>query len=109
MSRVAAATDAFHAIADPTRRAMLDRLRTGELSAGDLAEGIQLSQPALSKHLRVLRDSGLVSVREEGRFRYYGLVSPAMREVADWVGHFETFWPDKLEGLGKHLRRKARE
>lgn len=88
---------------------MLERLRTGELSAGELADGIPLSQPALSKHLRVLRDSGLVMVREEGRFRYYGLVSSTMREIADWVAHFEAFWPKKLDGLGTHLRRKARE
>ena len=88
---------------------MLERLQTGELSAGDLANGFRLSQPALSKHLRVLRDSGLVTVREDGRFRYYGLVSSAIREVADWVAHFETFWPKKLDGLGAHLRRKARE
>ena len=107
MSRVAAATDVFHAIADPTRRAMLERLRAGELSAGNLANGFQLSQPALSKHLRVLRDIGLVTVREEGRFRYYGLVPSTMREVVDWVAHFESFWPKKLDGLGKHLRRKG--
>lgn len=109
MSRVAAATDVFHAIADPTRRAMLERLKAGELSAGDLANGFELTQPALSKHLRVLRDCGLVSVREEGRYRYYGLVGSAIREVVDWAAHFETFWPKKLEGLGAHLRRKARE
>jgi len=101
--------DVFHAIADPTRRAVLDRLRTGELSAGDLADGIQLSQPALSKHLRVLRDSGLVTVRVDGRFRYYGLVSSAMQEIAEWVAHFDMFWPKKLDGLGTHLRKKARE
>jgi DNA-binding transcriptional ArsR family regulator len=109
MSRVAAAADVFHAIADPTRRAMLERLRSSELAAGDLADGFQLSQPALSKHLRVLRDAGLVSVREDGRFRYYALVSPALREIADWIAHFEAFWPSKLDGLGAHLRRKARE
>jgi len=88
---------------------MLERLHAGELSAGDLAKGFALTQPALSKHLRVLRDSGLVSVREEGRFRYYGLVPSAIREVTDWAAYFETFWPKKLDGLGAHLRRKARE
>jgi len=88
---------------------MLERLRAGELSAGDLASGFDLTQPALSKHLRVLRDSGLVSVREDGRFRYYGIVASAIREVVDWAAHFETFWPTKLDGLGAHLRRKAHD
>jgi DNA-binding transcriptional ArsR family regulator len=109
MSRAAATADVFNAIADPTRRAMLERLRSGELAAGDLADGFRLSQPALSKHLRVLRDTGLVTVREDGRFRYYALASPALREVADWIGNFESFWPQKLDGLGAHLRNRANE
>src|SRR5579872_3399335 len=67
MSRVPATRDSFQAIADPTRRAMLDRLQAGELSAGDIAKGFALSQPALSKHLRILREAGLVSVVERGR------------------------------------------
>jgi len=106
MSRVAASRDAFQAIADPTRRAMLARLRDGELTAGDIADGFELTQPALSKHLRVLREAGLVTVADRGRFRVYALVPEALREIVDWLDAFEAFWPARLEALGAHLRSK---
>jgi DNA-binding transcriptional ArsR family regulator len=106
MSR-AEARDHFAAIADPTRRAMLARLRTGALRAGDLAEGFALSQPALSKHLRILREAGLVRVTERGRERLYALDPHGLSDVVDWVAGFEAFWPQKLEALGAHLRGKA--
>ena len=107
MSSAAMGRDIFQAIADPTRRAMLNRLQGGELNAGELAKGFALSQPALSKHLRILREAGLVSVAERGRFRVYALDSVALRGVFDWVSTFEAFWPAKLEALGAHLRGKA--
>jgi DNA-binding transcriptional ArsR family regulator len=108
MSRVAATHDIFQAIADPTRRVMLSRLQAGEMNAGDIAQGFALSQPALSKHLRILREAGLVTVTDRGRYRIYALESRALREVFDWVRAFEAFWPDKLEALGAHLRSKTR-
>jgi DNA-binding transcriptional ArsR family regulator len=106
MSRVSATRDSFQAIADPTRRAMLDRLQAGELSAGDIAKGFALSQPALSKHLRILREAGLVSVVERGRFRLYALEPQALRDIFDWASAYQKFWPQKLEALGTHLRQR---
>ena len=108
MSRVAATHDIFQAIADPTRRVMLSRLQFGEMKAGEIAEGFALSQPALSKHLRILREAGLVTVADRGRFRIYALDPDALRQVFDWVQAFEAFWPNKLEALGTHLRNKPR-
>src|SRR4051812_8324141 len=99
MSRVSATRDSFQAIADPTRRAMLDRLQGGELSAGEIAKGFALSQPALSKHLRILREAGLVSVVERGRFRLYALDPQALQDIFDWVSAYQVFWPQKLEAL----------
>jgi DNA-binding transcriptional ArsR family regulator len=107
MSRASASQDCFHAIADPTRRVLLDRLRHGERTAGELAEGIALSQPALSKHLRVLRESGLVGVRTVGRHRYYFEKPEALREAHDWLSGYETFWAGGLDRLGAHMRGKA--
>lgn len=108
MSRIASDSDSFLAISDPTRRTMLDRLRAGPLSATELTEGIALSQPALSKHLRVLREAGLVEVEVRGRFRYYRQRPEALREVAEWIGGHEAFWGERLGALGEHLRRKRK-
>jgi DNA-binding transcriptional ArsR family regulator len=100
--------DRFQAIADPTRRVMLSRLRGGgELRASAVAEGFALTQPALSKHLRILREAGLVRVTERGRERLYALDPGGFADIIDWVATFETFWPEKLEALGRHLRSKA--
>jgi len=78
------------------------------MTAGDLADGFALSQPALSKHLRVLREAGLVRVTDQGRFRLYALEPEALREVFDWAAAFAAFWPQRLEALGAHLRSKRR-
>jgi len=88
---------------------MLDLLRQGEMSAGALSRGFSLSQPALSKHLRILRDAGLVRVEERGRFRVYQLDPQALHDVFDWVGAYENFWPAKLEELGAHLSRRRKD
>lgn len=84
---------------------MLARLGRSDLSASALSEGLALSQPALSKHLRILREAGLVTVEPQGRFQVYHLEAGAMMEVFDWVAKFEQFWPDRLDALGRHLRR----
>ncbi len=99
---------AFLAIADPTRRAILVALADGEVSATVFVDHFALSQPAISKHLKVLRDSGLVRVRSESRFRYYALEPSALEPVRDWMAHFEHFWINRLEALGAHLRKKKR-
>lgn len=95
--------DVFHAISDPTRRRLLGRLTRSELSVGALAKPFRMSRPAVSQHLRVLRRAGLVKVRRAGRERYYRLYVLRLREVYDWVSHYERFWKDKLTALGKYL------
>lgn len=105
-SRHATKGEAFRAVADPTRRAMLDLLRAGERSVTALCEPFAVSQPAISQHLKVLREAGLVSVRRDGRIHYYKLEPLPLREVADWIDHYEQFWDDKLEALGAYLDRK---
>ena len=103
MSRAAAAADVFHAIADPTRRGLLDGLLAGEASVGQLAAAFDVSLPAISQHLRVLREVGLVAERRVGRERRYRVQPEPLRAVVDWVQHFERFWNEKLDALGRHL------
>ncbi len=98
--------DTFRAIADPTRRAILDLLLDGELAVGALAEHFPISQPALSQHLKILRDTGLVTPRREGKRRLYRVKAAPLREVYDWVGHYERFWDKKLDALEALLDRE---
>lgn len=92
-------TDAFRAVGDPSRRAILDLLADGERAVSDLLAHFEFSQPALSKHLRVLREAGLVAARAVGRQRRYSLRPEALRTVHDWVAHYERFWTEKLDDL----------
>lgn len=103
MPHAGAASDVFHAIADDTRRALLDRLSRGEEAATALSEAFRMTQPAVSQHLKVLRHAGLVAERRVGRFRFYRLQPEPLREVADWVAHYEQFWRLKLAALGQLL------
>ena len=98
--------EAFRAVADPTRRAVLDLLRDGERTVSELCAEFDLTQPAISQHLKVLRETGLVSVRRDGRIHYYKLEAMPLREVAEWVDHYEQFWDDKLEALARYLDAK---
>jgi DNA-binding transcriptional ArsR family regulator len=98
--------DVFAAVGDPTRRAVLDMLSRGQLSAGEIARPFRISRPAISQHLTVLRSAGLVSVRRQGREQIYSLRPAPLREVYDWVDHYRAFWPAKLEALGAYLREK---
>ena len=103
--------DPFHAVADPTRRALLDRLRWGdaavsELTAGLAAAGFALSRPAVSRHLRVLRGARLVRERRggsDGRQRVYALTPDPLREVVGWALAYQAFWEANLTGLKRHL------
>jgi DNA-binding transcriptional ArsR family regulator len=105
-SRRAARRDAvFRALADPTRRAMLDRLRDRESSVGELAEPFAMSQPAVSQHLKVLAEAGLVRARRDGRQRVYRLRPAPLREAFDWLERYARFWGDKLDALGAYLDR----
>jgi len=95
----------FEAVAEPTRRAVLDLLSRQERSVSDLVDRFNLTQPAISHHLRILRQAGLVRFRQQGRQRWYRLHGRPLREIYDWVAHYERFWTDKLDALGDHLRR----
>ncbi len=98
-------TTVFDAVADPTRRAVLDMLAAREQSVGDLVAKFRVTQPAISHHLRILREAGLVKPRQVGRQRLYRLQGRPLREIHDWVAHYERFWTDRLGLLGEHLRR----
>ena len=109
MHRAAADTSVFHAIADPTRRAILDVLREGERSVNALLEGIATTQSALSQHLAVLRRAGLVTFKKLGRLRVYAIDPEPLSEVADWVAYYEKFWTERLEALREYLEKHEGE
>lgn len=99
--------DVFTAIADPTRRALLLRLaHEGERNVSELLEPFSISQPAVSKHLRILREAGLVRSRRVGREKLYEVEARRLRDVFDWVSHFEKYWDEKLDALGEFLDQK---
>jgi DNA-binding transcriptional ArsR family regulator len=99
MARAATTADAFNAVAEPRRRQILDVLVGGELSVNDLVARLDLAQPLVSKHLRVLREVGLVDVRDEGRQRIYRLNGPSLKPIHDWVSTFERSWEERFERL----------
>lgn len=105
MNRQPASSDPFRAIADPTRRAVLDLLRNGEQPVRELAKSFRMRQPSLSQHLRVLRDAGLVTQRRSGRERLYRMRPSELKPVAEWVGQYERFWSHKLSALADHLKK----
>jgi DNA-binding transcriptional ArsR family regulator len=94
---------AYAALADPSRRHVLDLLRGGERSVNDLVARLQLSQPGVSKHLRVLREAGLVEVRPEGRRRWYSLRAQPLAEVDEWLEPYRELWSRRLDALERHL------
>jgi DNA-binding transcriptional ArsR family regulator len=99
MARAATTADAFNAIAEPRRRQLVEALAAGERSVGELTLALSLTQPQVSKHLRVLREVGLVHVRDEGRQRLYRLDSRPLRSIHDWVANFEQLWTDRFAQL----------
>jgi DNA-binding transcriptional ArsR family regulator len=101
-------SDPFRAIADPTRRLLLDALRAGERRVTDLAAPLDVSLPAVSQHLGVLLQAGLVSEQRFGRERRYALTPRPLVEVHDWLSPFEVFWSEKLDALEEHLRARGR-
>jgi DNA-binding transcriptional ArsR family regulator len=92
-------SDAFNAVADASRRQLLSALGTGESTVGELVDRLRLRQPQVSKHLGVLRTVGLVSVRAEGRRRWYRVNGPALKPIHDWVRTFERTWNARLDQL----------
>jgi DNA-binding transcriptional ArsR family regulator len=105
MGRHSATLEVFQAVADPTRRGLLDQLRAGERTVSELAKPFDVTLSAISQHLRILRDCGLVAERRVGRDHVYRLQAAPLREVEDWVGHYRQFWQGRLDALGEHLRR----
>ena len=93
----------FAVLAEPTRREILDLLRDGELPVGDLVERLRLSQPAVSKHLRVLRDAGLVVVRPDAQRRLYRLRPEPLTEIDEWLAPYRRLWARSLDSLEQHL------
>jgi DNA-binding transcriptional ArsR family regulator len=96
----------FEALADPNRRRILDLLRAGVRPAGDIVDALTVSQPAVSKHLRVLREAGLVDVQVDGQRRLYSLAPGGLAEVEDWLKPHRRFWADRLAALEAHLEHE---
>ena len=99
MARTATTADPFNAVAEASRRDILDVIGGGEATVGDLVDRLGLSQPQVSKHLAVLRAVGLVHVRADGRHRWYRVNGPALKPIHDWVRTFERTWNDRLDRL----------
>ena len=99
MARAATTADAFNAVAEPRRRLILDVLAGGERPVNDLVRELGVTQPQVSKHLRVLREVGAVEVREEGRRRLYSLNGRALKPIHDWVKTYERTWSERFELL----------
>jgi DNA-binding transcriptional ArsR family regulator len=109
MARAATTADAFNAVAEPRRRQILDALADGELPVNDLVRLLGLAQPQVSKHLKVLREVGLVDVRHEGRQRLYRLNGAALKPIHDWVKEYERTWSerfDRMDVVLDELKRK---
>lgn len=96
----------FDVLAEPKRRQILDLLRVRERSVGELVTRVELSQPGVSKHLRVLREAGLVSVRGEAQRRVYALRGDPLAEVAAWLEPYRGFWAGRLDALEGHLDKE---
>jgi DNA-binding transcriptional ArsR family regulator len=109
MAPTATTTDVFGALAEPRRRQIVDLLAAGERSVNDLVEATGLAQPQVSKHLRVLREVGVVAAREEGRRRLYSLNGPALKPIHDWVAGFEALWTERYEALDAVLKDLKKE
>lgn len=100
---------ALEALADPTRRTIVELLAEQELSAGELATRFETSRPAVSRHLRVLREQGLVQARLEGRRRVYSLDPEPLEELDEWLSRYRGFWTNRLDALGVELKRRRKE
>jgi DNA-binding transcriptional ArsR family regulator len=99
MARAATTTDVFNAIAEPRRRELLDELADGERSVNELVQRLGLTQPLVSKHLRVLREVGAVRVRDDGRRRLYRVEAEALKPLHDWVSTYERMWSERFDAL----------
>ena len=109
MARAATTTDAFNAVAEPQRRRILDLLAEGERSVTELVDGLGLSQPQVSKHLRVLREVDAVHVRDDGRLRLYRLHGAALKPIHDWVKAYERTWEERFTAMDAVLEELTQQ
>ena len=100
--------NALEALADPTRRRIVELLVEGERSAGEIAAEFPTSRPGVSRHLRVLREHGLVRARDEGRRRLYSLDPAPLAELDNWLGRYRAFWANRLDALETEIKRQQR-
>jgi DNA-binding transcriptional ArsR family regulator len=101
--------DVFRALADPTRRAILEALRGGSRPVNDIASGFSISRPAISKHLRVLREADLVKEVKVGRNRLYELHAEPLRDIDAWLAHYRHMWQHQLRNLKRYVEQKGKE
>ena len=109
VARAATTSDAFNAVAEPRRREILNYLALQERPVGEIVAALGMEQPSVSKHLRVLKDVGLVRVRREGRRMLYSLDAEAMRPLHEWTGTFERFWRNQLQRVKERAEEMARK
>src|ERR1700687_5510096 len=109
MARAATTSDAFNAVAEPRRRQILNFLARQERPVGDIVATLRLEQPSVSKHLRVLRDVGLVHVRRNGRRKLYRTNAEAIRPLHEWTSTFERFWQHQLSRIKERAEAKTKE
>jgi DNA-binding transcriptional ArsR family regulator len=109
MPRASTTSDAFNAVAEPRRREILEYLALEERTVNAIVEGLRMEQPSVSKHLRVLRDVGLVRVRRNGRHMFYRTNAEAIRPVHDWAKTFERFWLHQLSRIKERAEAKNKE
>lgn len=109
MARLATTSDTFNAVAEPQRRQILNLLIQGERSVNDVAGSLRVKQPQASKHLRVLREVGLVSVRGSGQQRLYTLNGEGLKPIHDWAKTFERFWNESFDRLDNYLDELQRK
>jgi DNA-binding transcriptional ArsR family regulator len=109
MARAATTSDAFNAVAEPRRRDILNYLALQERPVGDIVAALELEQPSVSKHLRVLKDVGLVRVRREGRHMLYQVNADAIRPLHEWAGTFERLWRHQLQKVKERAEEKMKK
>lgn len=103
MQSAAAENRVFHALADPSRRAIFEALTHGEAAVKDLTARFDISQPAVSQHLAALKEAGLVNARRDGRLVYYRVEPRGMKPLIDWIAHYRAFWTERIDRLERLL------
>ena len=101
--------DVFQAISDPTRREIIKLLSKDTMNLNSIVDRFQISRPAISKHIKILDECGLITIRDEGRERYCSAKLENLKQVSEWVNYFEQFWDNKLDALELHLSNQANQ